>query len=237
MASGTRSHGTAMTTMPAADAWSTVPADAPSPSSETTDVNDSGPRLLAITTERPARSAVRAIACPSRPAPMMPTRLRSAGSIRFLFRPHCWTSGSQSLSSWVHLGAVAEVEPDGLHDPKSRARGEHVGRRQDTGVLLDDGCRGRVADSVEVALHSGPRVLAVLHEVRRGIDRVDGRPDAGGDVGHVLLVQGHVVAGTEPAEVATDEVLPRIGECVGRGLDVAGDVFGEVGDVDRRPPG
>ena len=44
-----------MTTMPAAAAWSTVPAETPSPSSETTDVSDSGPRLLAITTERPAR--------------------------------------------------------------------------------------------------------------------------------------------------------------------------------------
>ena len=43
-------------------------------------------RLLAMMTERPARRAVRAIACPSRPAPMIPTRLRSAGSIRFLPR-------------------------------------------------------------------------------------------------------------------------------------------------------
>src|ERR1700730_10909654 len=58
------------------------------------------------------------------------------------------TSGSQSLRSWVHLGAVAEVEPDGLHDPKRRAGGEHVGRCQDAGVLLDDGGRGRVADGV-----------------------------------------------------------------------------------------
>src|SRR6266545_6213072 len=75
-----------MTTMPAADAWATVPADAPAPSAETTAVSDAGPRLLAMTTERPARRAVRAIACPSRPAPMIPTRLRSAGSIRFLPR-------------------------------------------------------------------------------------------------------------------------------------------------------
>ena len=70
-ASGTRSQGTAMTTMPAAAASSAVPAETPSPSAETTDASDSGPRLLAITTERPARSAVRAIACPSRPAPMI----------------------------------------------------------------------------------------------------------------------------------------------------------------------
>ena len=51
-----RAHGTAMTTMPAADASSTVPADTPSPSVGTSDVSVSGPRLLAITTSRPARS-------------------------------------------------------------------------------------------------------------------------------------------------------------------------------------
>ena len=44
-----------MTTMPAAVACSTVPAETPSPSAETTAVSESGPRLLAITTERPAR--------------------------------------------------------------------------------------------------------------------------------------------------------------------------------------
>ena len=50
-------------------------AETPSPSAETTDVSDSGPRLLAITTAA-AGAAVRprAIAWPSRlPAPMMPT--------------------------------------------------------------------------------------------------------------------------------------------------------------------
>ena len=69
-----------MTTMPAEAASSTVPAETPSPSAETTDASDSGPRLLAITTERPARSAVRAIACPSRPAPMMPTSVYGRSS-------------------------------------------------------------------------------------------------------------------------------------------------------------
>ena len=42
-ASETRDHGTAMTTMPAAAACSTVPAVARSPSIETTDVSESGP--------------------------------------------------------------------------------------------------------------------------------------------------------------------------------------------------
>ena len=35
--------------------------------------------------------------------------------------------------------------------------------------------------------------------------------------------------------MAADEVLPRVGERVRRRLDVAGDVLGQVGDVDRRP--
>ncbi len=55
-----------------------VPAVTPAPSASTTDVNDSGPRLFAITTGRSARRAVRANAWPSRPAPMMPI----ASSIR-----------------------------------------------------------------------------------------------------------------------------------------------------------
>src|SRR3954451_2494428 len=104
-ASPTRGHGTAMTTMSAPAARSTVPADARSPSGETTDASDSGPRLLARTAWRPARSAVRAIAWPSRPAPMIPTLLMSA-------------------ASWMHLRAIAQVEPDRLHDPECGAGGE-----------------------------------------------------------------------------------------------------------------
>ena len=53
-------HGTAMATMSAAAAWTTVPADTPAPRAATTGARDSGPRLLAMTTPRPARSAVRA---------------------------------------------------------------------------------------------------------------------------------------------------------------------------------
>src|ERR1700742_4715994 len=75
-----------MTTMPVVAACFTVAADTSWPSAETPEVSDSGPRLLAITTERPARSAVRAIACPRRPAPIIPTRLWFAGSIGFLSR-------------------------------------------------------------------------------------------------------------------------------------------------------
>jgi hypothetical protein len=57
----------------AAAASSAVTAETPSPRVVTTDVSDSGPRLLAIATRRPARRAVRAIAWTSRPAPMIPT--------------------------------------------------------------------------------------------------------------------------------------------------------------------
>src|SRR3979411_2547369 len=97
-----------MTTMPAAAAWPPVPADAPSPSAETTDFSDSGPRLLAITTGRPARSAVRAIACPSRPAPMITTRLGSAGSIRFLLRIRTRTGSSRQAP--IRPPALGELD-------------------------------------------------------------------------------------------------------------------------------
>src|SRR3979409_2026481 len=93
---------------------------------------------------------------------------------------------------------------------------------------------GAAATAV-VASSGPPRLAAFLGEVRRGLDRVDRGPDAGSDVRHVLLVQGDVVAGAEPAEVSTDEVLPRVGERGGGRLDVPGDVFREVAEVDRRP--
>src|SRR6185369_12245747 len=44
-----------------------------------------------------------------------------------------------------------------------------------------------------------------------------------------------VVACAEPAEMAADEVLPRVRKCGGRSLDVSGDVLGEVAEVHRRP--
>src|ERR1700730_13785799 len=66
------------------------------------------------------------------------------------------------------LGAVPQVEADRLHYPERRARGEHVGRRQDAGVLLDDWCCGGGRRCVEKAPHGGPDVLAVLDEARRG---------------------------------------------------------------------
>src|SRR2546421_12804131 len=142
------------------------------------------------------------------------------------------TCASSPLVSRVNLGAVAEVEADRLHNPEGCARGEHVGRRQHARVLLDDRLSGGGRGYIQKAPHGGPGVLAVLHEERGGIDRVDRGPDARGDIRHVLLVQGDVVAGSEPAEVAADEALPRGGECGGRRLDVAGNILGAVAEVD-----
>ena len=49
-------------------------------------------------------------------------------------------------------------------------------------------------------------------------------------------MQRHVVAGADPAQVAADGVLPRVGERdIGR-LDVALDVLREIRQVHRRPP-
>ena len=80
-----------------------------------------------------------------------------------------------------------------------------------------------------------PDVLAVLPEKGRRIDAVDRLPRVVGDVRHVLLVQRDIVARAEPAVMAANEVLPRVGERVLGRLDVAGDVLGQVGEVDRRP--
>src|SRR4030081_2705608 len=51
------------------------------------------------------------------------------------------------------------------------------------------------------------------------------------------LPGGRLAAGgvAGPAEGPADEVLPRIGERGGGRVDVAGDVLGEVAEVDRRP--
>ena len=97
--------------MPAPAACSTVPAETPSPRAETTDASDSGPRLLAITTSRPARRAVRAIACPSRPAPMIPTESVTVAR-RIRMRRDSSLQGSDTAAS----------------DPTPRATSSSVGR-------------------------------------------------------------------------------------------------------------
>jgi hypothetical protein len=48
-------------------------------------------------------------------------------------------------------------------------------------------------------------------------------------------VRCNVLAGPEPAHVAADEVLPRVGERGIRGFDVAGHVLGELALANRRP--
>src|SRR4029077_1950023 len=60
--------------------------------------------------------------------------------------------------SWVHLQAVAAVEPDRLHEPERNVGGEHVGGCEHAGVLLDDGGCRRFADRAEVGLDGGPHV-------------------------------------------------------------------------------
>jgi hypothetical protein len=64
----------------------TVPAVTPPPSSSSTETSDAGPRLLDITTGRPARIAIWAIALPIRPAPMIPMLWLSTGCITVLPR-------------------------------------------------------------------------------------------------------------------------------------------------------
>ena len=130
---------------------------------------------------------------------------------------------------------MAEVEADRLHHLERHVLREDVGRCQHTGVLLDHRRGRRCGAFVEVTLERRPDVLAVLHEIRRRVDGVDRVPRALRDVLHVLLVEGEVVPRAEPAHVAADEVLPRVGKSCGGGRDVALDVLGEVALVDGRP--
>src|SRR5664280_1636612 len=90
---------------------------------------------------------------------------------------------------------------------------------------------------VQVALHPGPDVRAVLHEIRGRVDRAECGPTAVEDVGDVPLVYGDVLAGAEPAEVAADVVASRVGQGPFRGVDVAGDGLAEVEVVDGHPAG
>src|SRR6266516_1016750 len=145
-------------------------------------------------------------------------------------------NGYLRARSWMHVRRVAEVETDRFHHPERRARGEDIACRQDVLVLLDQRRGGGVGEGVEIALHTCPGVLAVLREVGRRIERVECRPDAVGEVCHVLLMKRHVIAGADPAQVAADVVLPRVRERVVGRLDVALDVFREVRQVHRRPP-
>src|SRR5580658_3518206 len=69
------------------------------------------------------------------------------------------------------------------------------------------------------------------------VDRVDRLLGTLDDVSHVLLMEYYVVSGPQPAHVATDEVLPRVGERIRWRFEVAGYVLGEVGHIYRRPAG
>src|ERR1700676_3078943 len=137
--------------------------------------------------------------------------------------------------SWVNLGAVAQVKAERLHDMERRAGREHVGRCEHAGVLFDDRCCGSGGDRVQIAPYCCPRVLAVLDEERRGIDRLQRGPGAGGDIRHVLLMHRDVVAGAEPPHVTADEVLPGVGKRGGGGVDVPRHIFGEVALIHRCP--
>src|SRR6476659_8206559 len=127
--------------------------------------------------------------------------------------------------SWVHLQADPAVESHRLHQPERDVRGEHVRGCEHAGVLLDDrGCR-RIADRIQIGLHGAPHVpdRAVLLEVGRRIDGGEGSLRAGLEVRHVSLVEDDVLALAEPASVAADEGLPRVGQRRGRHPEVARD--------------
>src|SRR5258708_18244996 len=122
----------------------------------------------------------------------------------------------------MNVGREAEVQTDRLHDPEHGAFGVDIGRGEHALVLLDDRSRCGLGPSVEKSSYRRPRIVAVLLKERCRVDADQRLPDTGVDVGHVLLVQGHVVARAEPADVASDEMLPRVIERYGRSRDVTG---------------
>src|SRR6202048_5418651 len=103
----------------------------------------------------------------------------------------------------MNVGGKAEVEPDRLHDPEHGAPRFAVGRSDHAGVLLDDRCCAGVSPGVKQSTYRGPRIVVVLLKERCRVDADQGLPNAGVHVGHVLLVQGYVVAGAEPANGAS----------------------------------
>src|SRR5438552_8191901 len=138
-------------------------------------------------------------------------------------------------TSRTDIAGKPQVEANRLHDREGGALSVDIGGAEHAGVLLDNWCCAGVSPGVEKSAYRSPRIVAVLLKERSGVDADQRPPHTRVDVGHVLLVQRHVVACAEPAAVAADDVLPRVFERDGRGRDVARNVFGEVGHRDRRP--
>src|SRR6476660_4761571 len=105
----------------------------------------------------------RATWSPRRPGRVLPRMMAMRGMLGLL-----WVSG-------VDLGAGAAVEAQGLQDAEGCGVGEglHVCGCEDAGVLGDHGFGRACGHLVEVALYAGPHVRAVVHEVRRRVDRAE----------------------------------------------------------------
>src|ERR1700733_4505441 len=123
-------------------------------------------------------------------------------------------SASSVITLRVYRPARALVQAQRLHDLESRGQREllDIGSRKHAAVLGDNRPGRLLGDGIEMTLDPGPDVLAVMHVVRHRVDARQRLPRAGLDVGDVLLVQGDIVARGEPAEVAGDEVRPRVRE-------------------------
>src|SRR6266446_8490426 len=112
----------------------------------------------------------------------------------------------------MHPRGEAEVEAERLHDPERRAGGKDVSRGDYSRVLRDHWRGSGIGARIQITLDPCPRVLAVLLEIGGWIDRRQRLPDAVGDVGHIPLMQRHIVARAKPAEVAADVMLPWVRE-------------------------
>src|SRR5882672_1541056 len=130
--------------------------------------------------------------------------------------------------SWMDPRREAQVEAKRLHDPEGRAGGKDVSGGEDSRVLGDHWRGSGIGARIQIALYPCPGVRAVLLEIGGGIDRRQRLPDAVGDVGHVPLMQRHIVARAEPAEVTADEMLPWVRERFLRRRHVSHNVLGEI---------
>src|SRR5260370_41830864 len=106
----------------------------------------------------------------------------------------------------MHPRGEAEVEAERLHAPEGRAGGKDVSGGEYSRVLRDHWRGSGIGARIQITLDPCPRVLAVLLEIGGWIDRRQRLPDAVGDVGHVPLMQHHIVARTQPAELSAHEM-------------------------------
>src|SRR5712691_11257780 len=121
---------------------------------------------------------------------------------------------------------VAVIDPQRLNEFVGVGQGVDVGPAEPVDPAGDYRVGSLGGDAVQVAAEDGPRVSRIDGLVDVG--DVEGIDRAGGlrlEIGYVLLLDGHVVAGAQPGEVAPDECAERVAERLRRGFEPPWDVL------------